>query len=109
MRTHRGFTRVTWIAAVVVGTGCGQTPDVASPNVTALPTEVSLHRDDADAHGGHAKEATTLYVWASDQDGQSPDFLAVIDFDRKSPNYGQVLSTVPLPPSGNFGTSRHWG
>jgi hypothetical protein len=103
MRTDR---RIIWMVAVVVGTGCGQAPDVASPNV-ALPTEVSLHRDDADAHGGHAKEATTLYVWASDQDGQSPDFLAVIDFDRKSPDYGQVLRTLPLPPPGNFGNEPH--
>ena len=30
MRTHRGL-RIIWIAAVVVGTGCGPTPDVASP------------------------------------------------------------------------------
>ena len=91
----------------MVGTGCGPTPDVASPNGAALPTEVSLDRDDDDGHGGHAKEATTLYIWASDQAGRAPDFLAVIDFDRKSPNYGQVLRTVPLPPPGNIGNEPH--
>jgi hypothetical protein len=104
MRTNRG---IIWMAAVMVGTGCGQAPDVAAPNVRALPTEVSLHRDNEDGHGGHGQEATTLYVWASDQAKVAPDFLAVIDFDRKSPNYGQVLRTVPLPPPGNIGNEPH--
>ena len=107
MRRDRRISPVAWIAAVVVGTGCGPTPDAASPNASALPTEVSSHRDDADGHGGHAREATTLYVWASDQAHVAPDFLAVIDFDRKSPNYGKVLKTVPLPPPGNVGNEPH--
>jgi selenium-binding protein 1 len=101
----RADRRIIWIAAIVVGTGCGPTQDVASDEV--LPTEVSLDRDDGNGHGGHAKEATTLYVWASDQAGGAPDFLAVIDFDRKSPDYGQVLRTVPLPPTGNTGNEPH--
>ena len=105
MRTDRKF--ILWIAAVVVGTGCGPTPDVGSSNVSPLPTEVSLDQDNDNGHGSHAKEATTLYVWASDEAGIAPDFLAVIDFDRKSPNYGQVLRTVPLPPPGNTGNEPH--
>ena len=104
MRTDR---RIVWIAAVVAGTACGPTPDASSPGAAALPTEVALDRDNANAHGGHGKEATTLYVWASDQAGVAPDFLAVIDFDRKSRNYGQVLGTVPLPPPGNTGNEPH--
>ena len=110
MRTDRRRTHVaplTWIVAVVLGTGCGPTPDAASPNVSGLPTEVSPHRDDGDGHGGHAREATTLYIWASDQAGVAPDFLAVVDFDRKSPDYGKVLKTVPLPPPGNVGNEPH--
>ena len=104
MRTDR---RISWIAAVVAGTACGPTPDVASPRAATLPTEVAFDRDNANAHGGHGKEPTTLYVWASDQAGVAPDFLAVIDFDRKSQNYGQVLSTVPVPPPGNTGNEPH--
>ncbi len=107
MRTDR---RLIWIAAVAIGTGCGPTPDVAAPNVAALPTEASLEKSDAveaTGHAGHGKEATTLYVWASDQARVAPDFLAVIDFDRKSRNYGKVLSTVPLPPPGNTGNEPH--
>jgi hypothetical protein len=98
---------ILWIAAVLVGTGCGSTPDVAPPDIVAPPTAASLDRDNGDPHGGHTAEATTLYVWASDQAHVAPDFLAVVDFDRRSPNYGQVLGTVPLPPPGNIGNEPH--
>jgi selenium-binding protein 1 len=96
------------MAAVLVGTACGPTPDATRPNDRVLPTEVSADRkNDDDAHGGHGKEATTLYIWASDQAGKAPDFLAVIDFDRKSSGYGRVLRTVPLPGPGNTGNEPH--
>src|SRR5690349_5751261 len=104
MRTDRKI--IVWIGAVVVGTGCGPAPDISSP-AAEPPTAVALDRGDDNGHSGHGKEATTLYVWASDQAGVAPDFLAVIDFDRKSPNYGDVLRTVPLPPPGNTGNEPH--
>ena len=104
MQTDR---RIIWALAVVIGTGCGPTPDASSPDASPLPTEVSLKRDEDHGHGSHGKEPTTLYVWASDQAGVAPDFLAVIDFDRKSPDYGKVLRTVPLPPPGNVGNEPH--
>ena len=66
-----------------------------------------MSRSIAAASTGMAEEATTLYVWASDQAGEASDFLAVIDFDRKSRNYGQVLRTVPLPPPDNTGNEPH--
>ena len=75
------------IAIVAVSAGCADAPT-------------------ADPHAGHA-EATTLYVWASDVAGVAPDFLAVIDFDRTSLNYGRVLRTVPLPAPGNLGNEPH--
>ena len=102
MRTDR---TIIWIAAVVAATGCGPTPDIASPGAEP-PTAISLDREHDNGHG-HAKEPTTLYIWASDQDGGAADFLAVIDFDRKSPNYGEILRTVPLPPPGNTGNEPH--
>ena len=98
--------RIMWIAAVVIGTGCGPTQDLGSTGAAALPTEVSPHRDENPGHG-HGREATTLYIWASDAAGVAPDFLAVIDFDRKSPDYGKVLKTVPVPPPGNTGNEPH--
>jgi hypothetical protein len=37
-----------------------------------------------------------LYVWAGDADGEHPDFLAVIDADPTSAEYGSLLATVPV-------------
>ena len=51
--------------------------------------------------------ATTLYVWAGDAARLRPDFLAVVDFDERSPSYGQVIRTVPVPPPGNVGNEPH--
>jgi len=49
----------------------------------------------------------TLYVWAGDQARVNPDFLAVIDFDEDSKDYGKVLRTVPIPPPGNVSNEAH--
>jgi 56kDa selenium binding protein (SBP56) len=104
MRTNLSLV---WIGAIVVGAGCGSSPDVTPTNVAPPRAMASLDRGDEDPHAAHGKEATTLYVWASDMARVAPDFLAVIDFDSKSPNYGQVLRTVPLPPPGNIGNEPH--
>src|SRR3569833_915076 len=48
-----------------------------------------------------------LYVWAGEQAHKAPDFLAVIDFNEESRNYGRVITTVPLPPPGNIGNEPH--
>lgn len=48
-----------------------------------------------------------LYIWGSDQAHVAPDFLAVIDFDEDSRDYGRVITTVPLPPPGNIGNEPH--
>jgi selenium-binding protein 1 len=53
------------------------------------------------------QRAKTLYIWAGDQERARPDFLAVIDFNEHSHNYGRVLRTVPLPPPGNVGNEPH--
>jgi selenium-binding protein 1 len=52
-------------------------------------------------------KARTLYIWAGDQARVAPDFLAVIDFDQDSDNYGKVIKTVPIPPPGNTGNEPH--
>jgi len=54
-----------------------------------------------------SKEAKTLYVWAGDQARAAPDFLAVIDFDEDSKDYGKVVGTVPIPPPGNVSNEAH--
>jgi selenium binding protein SBP56 len=48
-----------------------------------------------------------LYVWAGDQARVAPDFLAVIDFDRASANYGRVITTRDLPDPGATGNEPH--
>jgi len=57
---------------------------------------------------GHRKgKEKTLYIWAGDQAHKASDFLAVIDFDEESADYGKVIKTVPLPPPGNIGNEAH--
>ena len=53
------------------------------------------------------KPEETLLVWASDKAHLAPDFVAVIDFDRDSPDYGKVLRTVPLSGAGAIGNEPH--
>jgi selenium-binding protein 1 len=48
-----------------------------------------------------------LFVWAGDQARRAPDFLAVVDFDESSPNYGKVIATVPVPGAGASGNEPH--
>jgi selenium-binding protein 1 len=49
----------------------------------------------------------TLLVWTSDEAHRAPDFVAVIEFNRDSPNYGKVLRTVPLSGASAFGNEPH--
>src|SRR5215475_7490361 len=51
--------------------------------------------------------AKTLYVWAGDQARVAPDFLAVINFDEDSDDYGKVIGTVQIPLPGNVGNESH--
>jgi len=60
-----------------------------------------------EGHDGRSRRGERLLVWAGDQARQAPDFLAVVDFDERSPGYGKVLSTVPLPGPGESGNEPH--
>jgi hypothetical protein len=62
-------------------------------------------KDQPGTEGSH--KARFLYVWAGDQARVAPDFLAVINFDEDSDDYGKVLKTVPVPPPGNVGNEPH--
>ncbi|HEY2924843.1 MAG TPA: selenium-binding protein SBP56-related protein [Candidatus Eisenbacteria bacterium] len=48
-----------------------------------------------------------LYIWAGDQAHKAPDFLAVVNFDSTSQDYGKVMTTVPLPDSGGTWNEPH--
>ncbi len=66
---------------------------------------IAKAHDDRDEHQDRPEK--TLYIWAGDQERVRPDFLAVIDFDQHSRDYGRVIRTVPLPPPGNVGNEPH--
>ena len=44
---------------------------------------------------GKSEGSTHLFAWAWDIDKGAGDFLAVVDVDRRSQTYGQVVGTVP--------------
>jgi DNA-binding beta-propeller fold protein YncE len=56
-------------------------------------------------HGAYGQD--TLIVWAGDEAHTHPDFITVVDFDRDSPSYGKVLSTVPLTGPSAIGNEPH--
>lgn len=71
---------------------------------------IGLTAGDSDRGRGRAdghRPPKTLYIWAGDQARQAPDFLAVIDFDEESRDYGKVVRTVPLPLRGGVGNEPH--
>jgi 56kDa selenium binding protein (SBP56) len=88
-----------------------RTSTLAKLTAAGLLTVLTLAAQAAHAHrtGGANDDQrdTTLYIWAGDQARVAPDFLAVINFDEESKNYGKVIKTVPLPPPGNVGNEPH--
>ena len=68
--------------------------------VADRPQQVEMQND-------REERDQTLYVWAGDQARINPDFLAVINFDERSANYGSVITTVPLPGPGAAGNEPH--
>lgn len=48
-----------------------------------------------------------LFVWTGDQARKAPDFLAVVNFDESSKDYGKLLTTVPLPGPGASNNEPH--
>jgi hypothetical protein len=91
------MTRIKWTSSL--------TPKLLLVAVLAIGGSVLTLAADADGHGGDKDRI--LYVWASDQSHQAPDFLAVINFDEESDDYGKVIKTVPIPPPGNIGNEPH--
>ena len=61
----------------------------------------------AEPKPGPARAEKHLFVWAGDQARKSADFLAVVDFDEGSRQYGKVVTTVPLPGPGETGNEPH--
>src|SRR5712691_67530 len=67
-------------------------------------TNVS-HADPSDPAA--AKAEKYMFVWAGDQARKSPDFLAVVNFDEKSADYGKIITTAPLTGTGTTWNEPH--
>jgi 56kDa selenium binding protein (SBP56) len=70
-------------------------------------TQVADRPQQVEKENEREEREKTLYVWAGDQARTNPDFLAVINFDERSANYGSVITTVPLPGPGATGNEPH--
>ena len=65
---------------------------------TATRYFLRADRDDEEKH---------MFVWAGDQARTNPDFLTVLDFNERSPAYGRVITSLPLPNPGAAGNEPH--
>jgi 56kDa selenium binding protein (SBP56) len=91
LRSVWRFSIMKWIActAVLVCTGMA-------------------HPDDDRHHGRDDDQSPkTLYIWSGSQVPSVPAFLAVINFDEDSREYGEVIKTVPVPPPWDLGNEPH--
>ena len=59
------------------------------------------------AKGGDEDGPKYMYVCAGDQARKAPDFLAVLDFDQDSKNYGKIIAAVPFPAPNATGNEPH--
>jgi hypothetical protein len=73
------------LASAGILAGCHSGPQAASPT-----PDVAASR--------------YLFLWAGDEDKKESDFLAVVDVDRQSPTYAQIVTTLPV---GAVGTMPH--
>ncbi len=62
---------------------------------------------DAGVAGHRAGSAKLLFICAGDQARKSPDFLAVVNFDENSKEYGRVIASVPFPAPDATGNEPH--
>src|SRR3974390_3188822 len=73
---------------------------VLSGLATAFPATAGDRAD-------REEEAKYLLICAGDQARTAPDFLAVINFDEDSPEYGKPVATVNFPAPDAVGNEPH--
>jgi hypothetical protein len=73
--------------------------------VAVLGLLITLRADDDETRENGAEKH--LFIWAGDQARTAPDFLAAVNFNQKSAEYGKVITRVPLPSPGASGNEPH--
>ncbi len=48
-----------------------------------------------------------LFICAGDQAREAPDFLAVVNFNEHSAEYGKIIAMAPFPPTDATGNEPH--
>lgn len=68
-----------------------------------------LVADGAPALASEDDDSTHKYllICAGDQARKSPDFLAVVNFDEHSSDYGKVITSIPFPAPDSTGNEPH--
>ncbi len=61
----------------------------------------------ADGERRSDAEPRYLFICAGDQARKAPDFLAVVNFDERSSDYGRVIATQPFPAPDATGNEPH--
>ena len=74
---------------------------------TSSPFIASASHKNQENNRAAGEREKYLFVWAGDQARTAPDFLAVVDFDERSPHYGSVITTLQLPGPGASGNEPH--
>lgn len=80
---------------------------IYSGETNASPALDRAKQEDKEEKENNDRAGKYLFVWAGDQGRTNPDFLAVINFDEGSANYGRAITTVPLPQPGATGNEPH--
>ena len=55
----------------------------------------------------HEHEVKYLFICAGDQSRRAPDFLAVVNFDEESKDYGHVIAKAPVEGASATGNEFH--
>lgn len=87
--------------------GLGAMKAYSGKTNASLPAGREKHEDEGKKEKKAERAEKYLFVWAGDQARTKPDFLAVVNFDENSPDYGKVITTVPLPMPGATGNEPH--
>ena len=89
-----------WIRPILLSLMIGMVFLAWSPGLSAGEPKKNEGRAGED-------RAKYLFICAGDQARTNADFLAVVDFDDHSPNYGKVVATVPFPAPNATGNEPH--